>query len=354
MQNSSIATKAYAMIESNYDVNGNPVEPSSIRPVEISVIIPVLNEEGSIGPLCLLVHEVLTTENKTHEILVIDDGSTDGTAEAVRALIPRLREVRLIESRRNFGKATAFNIGFRKCAGRIVITMDGDMQDDPKEIPRFIEQLEQGADLVSGWKHVRNDPWHKTLPSKLFNSVTGAMSGIKLHDFNCGYKAYQRELVDCLNLYGEMHRYIPAIAHWMGFNVVEIPVVHHPRFHGQSKYGIERFTRGLFDFLTIGFITRFNGRPMHFFGKIGLILFLSGALGCAYLAGLWTAREWFGAQVGGIGNRPLLQVSILGLMTGMLTFATGLLAELLFYLNKSFRLPNYLVRRDSGEEILDS
>ena len=204
--------------------------------------------------------------------------------------------------------------------------------------------------MVSGWKEKRHDPWHKTFPSKLFNAVTVKMCGLQLHDYNCGFKAYRREVVESLNLYGEMHRYIPALAHWMGFRVGEIPVEHHARTTGHSKYGVERFTRGLFDFLTIGFLTRFNGRPMHFFGKWGLSFLALGSLGCGYLAWLWFYQRWCGAELVGIGNRPLLQVSILGLVTGLLSLATGLLAELMFFLNKSRELPKHLVRRDSLDD----
>jgi len=250
---------------------------------KIDIIIPVHNEEKNVGILYDRIKRVESESGLQFGIIFIDDGSTDSTIEKLQSITRNNSGAMAIQLRRNYGKSTALDVGFRASQAPMIITMDGDLQDDPAEIPRLIETIDQGYDVVSGWKKKRHDPWHKTMPSKLFNLVTSLVSGVKLHDFNCGFKAYRQDVVKSIKIYGEMHRFIPAIAHWKGFRVTEIPVVHHPREFGHSKYGVERLLKGLFDFLTIAFITKYFKRPMHLFGLLGLTLFIIGLIINGYL-----------------------------------------------------------------------
>jgi glycosyltransferase involved in cell wall biosynthesis len=279
------------------------------------------NEEKSVK----ILHEKILETVKgqyPYEIIFIDDGSTDSSVTQVKEIIAQDANVHLIVFRKNFGKAAALQAGFRNSTGDIVITMDADLQDDPKEIPRFIEKLDEGYDLVSGWKQKRHDPLEKRLPSKLFNKVTSHMSGVSLHDFNCGFKAYRREVVDSIDVYGELHRYIPVLAYRKGFRIAEIVVEHHAREFGHSKYGFERYLRGLFDSMTVAFLGKFYDRPMYFFGKIGLALCAIGGVICAYLAVLWCMGQ-------GIGGRPLLMLGVLLLILGVQMFSTGFIGDML-------------------------
>jgi glycosyltransferase involved in cell wall biosynthesis len=305
-------------------------EPSEL---DVTVIVPVRDEEDSVGELAARVAAVLERLGKSFEIVFVDDGSGDGTPKRVREARARDPRVKLVRLRRNFGKAAALSAGFDHSLGRIIITMDGDLQDDPDEIPRFLSTLEEGElDLVSGWKRRRHDPMSKTLPSRLFNWVTRALAQVDLHDFNCGFKAYRREVLAEISVYGELHRYIPVLASRRGFAVGEIEVTHHPRRHGISKYGWDRFYKGLLDLITVLFITRYTRRPLHLFGAVGL-LFLVGGFGIdSYLAILW-----FGG--GHLGNRPLLQLGILLMVLGIQVLTTGLIGEMITF--KNFR------RRDS-------
>jgi glycosyltransferase involved in cell wall biosynthesis len=289
---------------------------------EVSVIVPVLNERGSLAELYKRLTDVLETVYREYEIIFVDDGSSDGSIEVCRSFVESDSRVVLIELRRNFGKATALQAGFQAANGAIIITMDADLQDDPIEIPRFLQVLEEGVDLVSGWKKNRQDPLTKTLPSKLFNWVTSILTGIKLRDFNCGFKAYRREVVESLDLYGELHRYIPVLAYANGFRIGEIPVNHHPRYYGKSKYSFERFIRGAFDLLTVLFLGTFKRRPLHLFGLIGIALFGVGFAIDLYLSLLWiTGTAW-------IGNRPLLIFGTLLIIVGVQNLIFGLLAEM--------------------------
>ncbi|MFU8803279.1 MAG: glycosyltransferase family 2 protein [Bradymonadaceae bacterium] len=297
-------------------------KPSAIR---LSLVIPCLNEVESVAPLTrkiIAAVEGLEGDRWSYEIIFVDDGSTDGTLKAIKELRRTTPCIRIVSFRRNFGKAAALDAGFRIARGRYIITMDGDLQDDPEEIPRMLAKLSEGYDVVSGWKSERKDPISKTLPSKLFNFTLARISGIKLHDYNCGFKAYRREAVQQLDLYGELHRYIPVLVHYRGFRVTEIPVRHHPRRFGQSKYGVERFTRGFFDLLTVILLTRYATRPLHAFGGIGLIL---GALGSAVLLYLTALKFAYGIA---IGDRPLLLLGILLLLVGIQLISTGLLGEM--------------------------
>jgi glycosyltransferase involved in cell wall biosynthesis len=290
--------------------------------IDLSVIIPVLNERGSLNELYQRLTEVLRQINREFEIIFVDDGSSDGSAELCRSLVESDSRVTLVELRRHFGKATALQAGFQLAKGAIIITMDADLQDDPTEIPRFLKALDDGVDLVSGWKKNRQDPLTKTLPSKLFNFATSLLTGIKLRDFNCGFKAYRREVVQSLDLYGELHRYIPVLAYASGFRTIEIPVNHHRRSYGQSKYSFERFLRGAFDLLTVLFLGSFKRRPLHLFGLIGMVLFGVGFAIDLYLSLLWITGIAY------IGNRPLLILGTLLIIVGIQVVIFGLLAEM--------------------------
>ena len=304
----------------------------------LSVIVPLLNEEGSIGPL----HEALSASlrgiGQPYEIIFVDDGSTDRGPAILAALALADPAVAVVSLRRNFGKAAALDAGFRSASGDILITMDADLQDDPKEIPRFLAKLAEGYDLVTGWKKVRHDPLSKTLPSRVFNGVVSAVSGLKLHDFNCGFKAYRAELADALSLYGDMHRFIPVLAHWYGFRVAEIPVEHHPRQFGASKYGVGRFFKGFFDLLTVMLIARFRSRPLHFFGYMALLIGALGAIGLGYLF----VESILGTD--SMRPRPLLYVSIILIVAAVQLLSTGLLGELIKSLHET-RRTDYHERR---------
>lgn len=293
----------------------------------ISVIIPAYNEENSIPELyrqiMLSVHEM--QKNNTisqYELVFVNDGSTDATESVMLDLHEKDANVHVISLRRNFGKATALNAGLRHVNGNVIFTIDADLQDDPKELPRFIEKLDEGYDLVVGWKVNRLDYAEKRLSSKLFNKVTSSFSGVNLHDHDCGFKAFRREVADSLDLYGEMHRYIPVLAHRQGFRVAEIAVEHHRREYGHSKYGVERYLRGLFDFLTTIFLIRYSDRPMYFFGKIGLLCLTVGLAICSYLTVIW----FMGNPIGG---RPLLILGVLLILLGIQFISTGFIGNLL-------------------------
>jgi glycosyltransferase involved in cell wall biosynthesis len=303
--------------------------PLPAADVEVSVLVPVLNEEATVEELAARVLAVLDGLGKSCEVIFIDDGSTDATARRVRAARERDPRVKLVRLRRNFGKAAALTAGFDQSRGRILVTMDGDLQDDPDEIPRFLSTLEeQDLDLVSGWKRHRQDPASKRLPSRLFNWATRRLAQVDLHDFNCGFKAYRREVLAEIAVYGELHRYIPVLASRRGFAVGEIQVNHLPRRHGVSKYGWDRFYKGLLDLITVLFITRYTRRPLHLFGAIGL-LFLAGGFSInAYLAWIWVA----GAR---LANRPLLLLGILLMLLGIQVLTTGLIGEMITF--KNFR-----------------
>ena len=290
--------------------------------VDLSIIIPVRNEELNLLPLHREITDALRKLSRSYEIVFVDDGSTDGSIAVLEELAITDPRVEVIHLRRNFGKAIALSVGFREARGGIVITMDGDLQDNPVEIPRFIAGIESGYDLVSGWKYRRQDPLSKTLPSKVFNRVVSAATGVKLHDFNCGFKAYSRNLVDHLSIYGELHRFIPALAHGEGFRVTEITVDHRPRKHGKSKYGWERYLRGMLDLLTVMFIMRYTRKPLHLFGSIGLLLMLAGIGINSYLAAIW----FMGSA---IGHRPLLSLGVLMMVLGVQFISTGLLGEMI-------------------------
>jgi glycosyltransferase involved in cell wall biosynthesis len=290
---------------------------------DLSLVIPIYNEEGSIPELYDTLTAVLTGQGCTYEILFVDDGSRDTTFSQLRALHADDPHVRVIRFRRNFGKTAALVAGFGASRGEVVITMDADLQDDPREIPKFLDKLADGYDLVSGWKKQRHDPISKTLPSKVFNSIVSSTTHIPLHDFNNGFKAYRREVTEELKLYGELHRFIPVLAYWKGYRIGELEVQHHPRKHGKSKFGASRFMKGMLDFLLVLFLTKYMQRPLRLFGSIGLLLAVIGILISLYL----TLDKIIAHH--DIGTRPLLQLGVLLIVTGVQIFSLGLIGEML-------------------------
>jgi glycosyltransferase involved in cell wall biosynthesis len=295
----------------------------STNEIIISVVIPLYNEEKSIEELGEKLEKVLgpLTKNR-YEVLFIDDGSTDNSRNKIRELHNRNPKFHCISFRRNYGKSAALQVGFKAARGKFVVTMDADLQDDPEEIPNLIKKLNEGYDLVSGWKKKRYDPLTKVIPSKIFNYVTSVVSGIRLHDFNCGLKAYRNVVVKRLNVYGEMHRYLPVLAHWDGFRVTEIPVRHHPRKYGKSKFGTGRFIKGFLDLLTVMITTRYMQRPLHFFGTIGTLITLLG-----FIVNLYLIVEWFMGKTY-LSNRPLLLFGITLIIFGAQLISIGLLGEM--------------------------
>jgi glycosyltransferase involved in cell wall biosynthesis len=291
----------------------------------LSVVVPLHNEQESLATL----HDeldraiaALGPDRVEAEFVFVDDGSRDGSWGVVRELAARDPRVRGIRFRRNFGKAAALTAGFEAARGALVVTLDGDLQDDPAEIPKFLERLGQGLDVVSGWKRTRHDPWHKVGPSRVFNWIVSRLSGCHLHDHNCGFKVYRAEVLREVGIYGELHRFVPVLAHARGFRVGEVVVNHRPRRFGRSKYGVARFVKGLLDLVTVQFLSRFGQRPLHVLGVIGLVLFLVGGLGLAYLALIWVLGQ------GPIGTRPLLVYSAALLGVGTQLICLGILAEL--------------------------
>ena len=288
----------------------------------ISVVIPVHDEERSVALLYDELRSALEPLGTDWEAIFVDDGSTDGTFAALTRLHSGNDNVRVIRLRRHFGKAAALGAGFDQAHGDTVVTLDGDLQDDPAEIPRLLAKLDEGFDLVSGWKARRRDPLSRRILSRVFNSVTSRFSGVRLHDMNCGLKAYRVEVVRGLRLYGELHRFIPVLAHYRGFRIAELPVNHRPREHGRSRYGIERYLRGFLDLLTVSFIGRYRHRPLHLFGGLGLGLMTVGIGILVYL----TVDKALGHAIGG---RPLLTLGVLLVVVGLQFFSLGLISEMI-------------------------
>lgn len=307
----------------------------------ISFVVPFLDEQGTLEELYRRIAAELP--DRPFEVVFVDDGSTDGSARVVERLLAHHPPIRLVQLRGNFGKAAALAAGFDHANGEIVFTMDADLQDDPKEIPRFLRMLDEGYDCVSGYKQVRHDPWHKVLPSRVFNWMVRRLTGVPLHDVNCGFKCYRAEVVKSIRLYGELHRFVPVLAHLKRFRVAEIVVTHHARRLGVSKFGAGRFTRGLMDLLTVWFLLKFDRKPSHFFGRVGGLSLLGGLGVLGYL----TMLKLFGEA---IGQRPLLVLGVLLVVVGIQILATGLLAELI--VSTAAPQAPYLLRRVvSGEAI---
>lgn len=316
-------------------------EENAGRIRSVSFVVPFLDERETLEELHARISEAMADDDRTWELLFVDDGSTDGSTEVAAELARREENVVLIRFTRNFGKAAALAAGMSKATGDAIITMDADLQDDPCEIPRFLEELETGSDVVSGWKETRHDPIGKTLPSRFFNLMTARLFDIDLHDINCGFKAYSRRAAKHLNLYGELHRFTPALLHASGYRVTEIPVRHHARQHGVSKYGSKRMVKGFLDLATVKLVTRYQSRPLHFFAMLGLPLMFLGGLMITYLSVLWLLG------LGPIGDRPLLLIGILFVVTGTQVVGVGLVAELIQASNLRER-DKYVIDRIEG------
>lgn len=291
----------------------------------LSVIVPLYNEKNSLEQLYQEICAELARIPGQHELIFVDDGSRDGSFEILRGLQARDPRIRLIRFRRNFGKSAALSAGFSMVRGDLIVTLDADLQDQPFEIHRLLEKLEEGNDLVSGWKQDRKDPLGKRWASRVFNTVTALLTGVPLHDINCGLKAYRRQVIEEIRVYGEMHRFIPVLASYRGFRVAEIPVSHRARLHGQSKFGVERFLGGFFDLLTVIMLTRYTSKPLHVFGILGVSLLGLGFLLESYLTVGWFLGYWW------IQERPLFLLGILLLIIGVQFIFFGLLAEMLAY-----------------------
>lgn len=318
--------------------------------IQISIIVPVFNEEESLRELAAWIRRALTPYGYVYEVIFVDDGSTDASWPCIKELAAEDSRIKGIRFNRNYGKSAALQTGFRAATGQVVVTLDADLQDSPDEIPALFKMItEEGFHLVSGWKKKRKDPISKTLPSRFFNFVTRKISGIPIHDFNCGLKAYRADVVKSISVYGEMHRYIPLIAKWAGFNkITEKVVTHHERKYGYSKFGFERFVRGFLDLLTLMFVGRFALRPMHFFGSLGIFSFLLGfifttklfwdKIDSIYFSGVPLKRD--------ITQQPLFYLALVAVIIGVQLFVTGFLAELIA--RQSLSRKNYLIAEQTG------
>lgn len=315
--------------------------------MKLSVIVPVLNESQSLLQLFREVTAACRARGMNFEVVFVDDGSTDDSWRVVSELSKADERVIGIRFRRNFGKAAALTAGMRAASGDLILTLDADLQDDPAEIPRLLDKLAEGYDVVNGWKEKRLDPWHKVYPSKVFNWMIGWLTGLQLHDHNCGLKLFRSEVSHEIRIYGEMHRFIPVLAHARGFKVTELGVHHRERKYGHSKYGVRRFLRGFLDLLTVKFLTGFGQRPQHILGAIGLAFLGLGFLALSYLAVVWILTNIGGLNYGPIGPRPLLAYSVAATLLGAQALSLGLLAELLVaYTGRE--VDNYSVAERTG------
>jgi len=307
--------------------------------VDLSIVIPVMNEEKNIPFLYNKLKKSLENSKKSYEIIFVDDGSTDGTFSELKRLHSKDNSIRIFNFRKNFGKSEALSLGFEKSRGKIIVTMDGDLQDDPSELPKFLEKLENN-DLVVGWRADRKDSITKKFFSRFFNLFIFVTTRLRIHDSNCGFKAMKREVVGDIHIYGELHRYIPVIAHSMGYGVGEVKVRHHPRKFGKSKFNSVRILKGFLDLITIEFLTIYSKRPLHFFGSIGLLSVSSGILICVYMLYLWLSHVR-------IGDRPLLILGVLLILLGVQFICFGLLGEMLL---SNLRTPRgkYKIKNELG------
>ncbi len=295
----------------------------------ISVVIPVYNERDSLTPLHAEIEAAAGAAGLSLDVVFVDDGSKDGSWDVIAGLAARHSWVRGIRFRRNFGKAAALSAGFRNAHGEVILTLDADLQDDPKEIPKFLAAMDTGLDVVSGWKKLRHDPWHKVWPSRVFNAMVSGLTGVQLHDHNCGMKCYRAEVFREVRLYGELHRFIPVLAAARGFKVGEVVIQHRPRKFGHSKYGVRRFVKGFLDLLTVKFLTGFGQRPQHLLGSVGLVCFLLGLLGMAYLGVEWLLNFFTVYPFPPLHERPLLLYAVAALLLGAQLVSIGFIAELI-------------------------
>ena len=316
--------------------------------MNLSIVVPVFNEQASLQELSSRIGQVVRQEGDAVELLLIDDGSVDGSWEEIQRLCAERDWIRGVRLRRNFGKAAALAAGFERVTGSYVVTMDADLQDDPNEIPHLLNQLQQGSDVVSGWKKDRRDPWHKVSPSRIFNWLISRLTGVRLHDHNCGLKAYRREVLREIQLYGEMHRFIPVLAASRGFRVSEIVVNHQARRYGESKYGVERFVKGFLDLMTVYFLTGYGNRPQHLLGTVGLGSFVTGGLGLVALSIWWLASRWSDQlQIVHLHQKAIFYFLILAVLLGIQLISIGFLAELITALIRPSRSP-FSVASDIG------
>ena len=316
---------------------------------EISVVVPVYDEVASVGPLCQQLHEVLSSLGRSYEVVLVDDGSTDGTWEKMLELARAYPHLRLVRLRANFGQTAALSAGFHQSQGDVVITMDADLQNDPADIPVLLEQIAKGADVVCGWRRKRRDPFFsRRLPSAIANRLISKLTGVALHDYGCTLKAFRREVLADIKLYGEMHRFIPALAKWVGATIREVPVRHHPRRHGRSKYGLGRTSRVLLDLLTVKFLMRYSQGPMRMFGKLGLWCGVPGVLLLAFMVLAQLSYVVFGTRLGaGLIKRPFwVMSSFMLIYFGVQFVGMGFLAEILIRTwHESQGKPVYVIRQ---------
>lgn len=299
----------------------------------LSIVIPVLNEQESLPALHAEIDEVARERGLEIEVIFVDDGSTDGSWRVIEELAERDERVQGIRFRRNFGKAAALSAGFAQAGGELVMTLDADLQDNPHEIPKFLDAIDNDLDVVSGWKQVRHDPWHKVFPSRVFNRMVSKLTGVHLHDHNCGMKCYRQEALREVRLYGELHRFVPVLAAARGFRVGEVVIRHRPRQFGHSKYGVHRFVKGFLDLLTVRFLTGFGQRPQHLLGVAGLVCFAFGVLGLGYVAAETTLQNWFAMSLGVFNVDRAFLGSLALVLLGAQFLSLGLVAELVIATN---------------------
>lgn len=322
-------------------------------PLSLSIVIPVHNEEESLPQLTRELEAVATENDYRLEIVLIDDGSTDGSWEEIERLAREVDGLRGIRFRRNFGKAAALNAGFSVASHDIVFTLDGDLQDDPKEIPQFLEKLESGFDVVSGWKKRRHDPWHKVGPSRVFNWMVGKLTGVRLHDHNCGFKCYRKAVVEGVDLYGELHRFVPVLAAAKGWKVGELVVQHRARQYGHSKYGVWRIVKGFLDLTTVFFLTGYSNRPQHFLGAIGLGCFFAGGIGLSVLTLAWVLSRMFEAfSPVHLHERAIFFYSLAGIVIGAQLMTIGIIAEMITAFCRA-KKDGYTVQAETGTRQAD-
>ncbi len=303
--------------------------------MKVSIVVPLYNEQESLPLLLEEIEKTFTDRPEAYELVLVDDGSRDNSFAVCKKLHASYPgRVRVFRFSRNYGKSAALSVGIEQAHGDIIVTMDADLQDDPSAIPAMLAKLDEGWDLVSGWKKKRYDPLGKTLPSKVWNMLTSAIAGIRLHDFNCGFKMYRATVAKSLDIYGERHRYLPALAHWDGYSVTEIPVPHHPRKYGKSKYGMMRMVNGLLDMFTLMFLRRYLSNPLHFFGLLGMLFFFAGAGVLAYFGVNWLITQQ-------MRLRPLVLLSLGSLIVGIQFISIGLIGEMI---TNSFPNKNYKIR----------
>ena len=317
---------------------------------EISIVIPLYNEEESLPELTNWISRAMQSHGFTYEIIFVNDGSTDNSWQVIQELALETVEIKALSFNRNYGKSAALNTGFKQASGKVIITMDADLQDSPDEIPELYKMItQQGYHMVSGWKKKRHDPISKTLPSKFFNFITSKISRIKLHDFNCGLKAYQNRVVQNIEVHGEMHRYIPVIAKWNGYDKIGEKVVeHHARKYGTTKFGLERFVNGFLDLVSISFVSRFKKKPMHFFGLLGTLSFVTGFLITAWVIGDKIYRINNKLPVREVVDQPLFFLALVALIIGVQLFLTGFIAEMMAM--RSHSNDEYLIQDSIGLE----